>query len=310
MGLNRCVMEWKEDRMDCAKARELDMVAYLSTLGIEPIKSKGNNYWYLSPLRNEKTASFKINRKLNRWYDFGMGSGGNLIDFAILFHGCTVGEFIKSLQGNLLLKGHTPLNSPVATQSDAIHIRQIKPLVHPALLHYLFSRCIPVPIAKKHCREIHFEMNGKNCFAIGFLNDAGGYELRNVFFKGSSSPKAITHLKNGAETLAVFEGFMDYLSYLTMPEFKSSQAMDFLILNGVAFFKKSLPLMNSYNRVMLYLDNDTAGQNCSRMARLQRERFTDESSLYKNENDLNDFLVNRSAKYKRCFNDSRNENKK
>jgi len=30
-------------------------------------------YWYLSPLREEKEASFKVNRKKNVWYDHGIG---------------------------------------------------------------------------------------------------------------------------------------------------------------------------------------------------------------------------------------------
>ena len=73
------------------------MVDYLSRLGYQPTKIKNADYWYLSPLRNEKTASFKINRKLNCWYDHGIGKGGNIIDFAILFHNCTISKFYSHL---------------------------------------------------------------------------------------------------------------------------------------------------------------------------------------------------------------------
>ncbi len=56
----------------------MDMVEYLQKLGYQPQKIRNNDYWYLSPLRDEKTASFKVNRKLNAWYDFGLGQGGNI----------------------------------------------------------------------------------------------------------------------------------------------------------------------------------------------------------------------------------------
>ncbi len=83
--------------MNCAEANQIDLVDYLYSLGIQPQKIKNNDYWYLSPLRAEKTASFKVNRKLNAWYDFGLGQGGNIIDFGILYHNCTVAELLKKI---------------------------------------------------------------------------------------------------------------------------------------------------------------------------------------------------------------------
>jgi hypothetical protein len=66
---------------NCAEAREIDLVNYLFTLGFHPLKIRGNDYWYLSPLREEREASFKVNRKLNVWYDHGIGEGGDIIEF-------------------------------------------------------------------------------------------------------------------------------------------------------------------------------------------------------------------------------------
>src|SRR5690606_16241833 len=84
-------------RLSIGEVKEIDMVSYLARLGYEPAKIRNVDYWYLSPLRDEKTPSFKINRKLNRWYDHGIGKGGNLIDFAILYSDCTVGEFLQKI---------------------------------------------------------------------------------------------------------------------------------------------------------------------------------------------------------------------
>ncbi len=58
--------------MNCDEANQIDLVDYLSSLGNEPAKIRGNDYWYLSPLRQEKEASFKVNKNKNVWYDHGI----------------------------------------------------------------------------------------------------------------------------------------------------------------------------------------------------------------------------------------------
>src|SRR5689334_12530921 len=104
-----CVMTIKE-------AKNLDMVEYLSRLGYEPEKISGHHYWYLSPLRNEKTPSFKINIKLNRWYDFGEGQGGNLVDFGLLYYKCSITEFLQKLElSNLQLSNYQKQSSATST---------------------------------------------------------------------------------------------------------------------------------------------------------------------------------------------------
>ncbi|MCC4229956.1 CHC2 zinc finger domain-containing protein [Zunongwangia profunda] len=90
-------MDFRKQKLSIVEAKEMDMVQYLSLLGYEPSNIRNNDYWYLSPLRKEKTPSFKVNRKLNRWYDHGLGKGGNIIDFGIQYYSCSVGEFKKKL---------------------------------------------------------------------------------------------------------------------------------------------------------------------------------------------------------------------
>lgn len=58
-------------------------------------------------------------------------------------------------------------------------------------------------------------------FSVGFKNRKGGIEIRNPYFKGAVSPKDITHVSHNAgdrrqSPVLVFEGFMDYLSYLAL----------------------------------------------------------------------------------------------
>ena len=89
------------------EAKQIDLVDYLSTLGFKPAKIRGNDYWYLSPLRDEKTPSFKIDRKINCWYDHGMGKGGNLINFGMAYFNCNSAEFLQRLNGKFFL--HQPV---------------------------------------------------------------------------------------------------------------------------------------------------------------------------------------------------------
>src|SRR3954471_9650630 len=110
------VMDFRNKRLSIEEAKEMDMVNYLSVLGHEPSKIRRNDYWYLSPLRNEKTPSFKVNRRLNRWYDHGLGKGGNLIDFAVLYHNCTVGEFLREVTGHFSF--HRPVTLPLHKDED------------------------------------------------------------------------------------------------------------------------------------------------------------------------------------------------
>ena len=95
------------------------------------------------PLVEERTPSFKINRKLNRWYDHGLGKGGNIIDFAILYNNCTVGEFLHQLSGNLSFQKPLVKHLDKQAGSEAeskLNILQDKSLSSFSLLRYLQQR--------------------------------------------------------------------------------------------------------------------------------------------------------------------------
>lgn len=66
--------------MTIAEAKQLRIVDYLASLGYHPQSVISKQYWYLSPLRDERTPSFKVNDRLNEWYDFGAATGGDLVE--------------------------------------------------------------------------------------------------------------------------------------------------------------------------------------------------------------------------------------
>ena len=69
-------------------AKLIQLTDYLQSIGFAPCKQQNNNLWYLSPLRDESTPSFKVNIARNQWYDFGIGKGGDIIALVMELH-CT-----------------------------------------------------------------------------------------------------------------------------------------------------------------------------------------------------------------------------
>jgi hypothetical protein len=217
-----------------------------------------------------------------------------LFDFAILHSNCTIGEFLHQLNGNLSF--HLPSvkqsNEQAESPEGKIKILQEKSISSYSLVRYLHQRRLPIDLVERYCKEVKYELKGKEFFAIGFKNNSGGYEIRNPYFKASSSPKDITTFDNGAKEATVFEGFSDFLSFMAIHKNQPQILSDFVILNSVSFFEKARPFMEEHECIRLYLDRDATGQNYSRHALSLSAKYTDESCLYKNHKDLNDWLVN------------------
>lgn len=287
--------------MNCAVANQINLVEYLYSLGYQPQKIRDEDYWYLSPLRDEKTSSFKVNKTKNVWYDHGLGKGGNTVDFAMQYFKCGLAEALQKIslfhpQKEFVKEPFQKLQSNLFPEADgtetAIKIIALKQLItDPLLCRYLQKRMIADDIANRYCSEVSYSFNDKIYTAISFRNSAGGYELRSEVFKGSSSPTWITHVDNKANNISVFERFFDYLSYRALHQKNPHPLTNFLILNSLSFFEKSLFLMEKHDHVHLYLDHDNAGRKCTLMAKKRSVKFQDESKFYKGYKDLNECIV-------------------
>lgn len=276
----------------CRQARQVDMVEYLEKLGFKPQRITNWDYWYLSPLRDENEPSFKVNRKLNVWYDYALGKGGNIIDFGILYHKCSVKELLENLRiGSFNQQQTTAVPKPEnEDEKKLINVLGTYEITDYRLCNYLSQRKIPVEVAEKYCREVRYELYEKIYTAIGFKNNAGGYELRSPNFKGSSSPKDVTLIDNGAKEVTVMEGFFSFLSYLVLQQ-NQQHLTNFLVLNSLSFFEKSRSLMEKHESIYLYLDRDHAGVKSTQKALEWSHKYVDRSHLYKNHKDLNESLT-------------------
>ena len=273
--------------------RRISIRTYLAARGIKPRWERGNRGMYLSPLRKERTASFSVSYDKNLWHDFGTGEGDSIIDLVARMEGCSEVEAARRLaigEHGILVPIHVEAlrtNEPTPSRLIILSDRE---LTHPALLGYLTGRGIYPAIARTYCREVRYTIGGKEYFAIGFRNDAGGWELRNPRFKGSSTPKNITTLDNGSDTAMVFEGFIDFLSYLSLKA-NPTPAIDTIVLNSVTNLQKAVPFLARHRVVHAFLDNDDAGRKV--LARLEESlplsEVIDQSVFYSDHKDLNEY---------------------
>ena len=131
---------------------------------------------FYSPFRDECTPSFHVNPNNNTWYDFGAGEGGGII----------------------------------ASSRNIFRNR--------SLISYAGERGISLETLESFCSEVIYSIDGirgRQFYAIGFMNDSGGYVLRSRFTKKCTSSDLST-LKcipeNDRSSVAVFEGFFDFLA--------------------------------------------------------------------------------------------------
>lgn len=282
--------------MNISQAKEIVIADYLRLYGFTPTKIQGDNLWYCSPLRHEKTPSFKVSQSLNCWYDHGIGRGGNIIDLIMSMHRLNnISDALRHLTLNPPLDNSGSFSFQQQNTHPVIAGIETKEITHPALIDYLTERKINTDIARNYCREAHYTIDGQPYFAIGFKNDAGGYELRNRYFKGSSAPKDITTIQNHNGQCLLFEGFMDFLSYLTLKKLTTPQ-QDIVILNSVAHLSKAMNFIKRHDQLFTFLDNDDAGKRALEEVRKQIPNTSNQSAFYAKYKDLNECLCKENRK--------------
>ena len=282
-------MENTETSKSWEKARNICIVKTLAKLGHFPTRKSEKEAWFLSPLRSETQASFSVSLHKNLWYDFGIGKGGSTIDLIMLMKCCTVKEALEYLKSDLGAFSFSPLKTEGRLKRAKIRILDIEFIYLQGLIDYLNSRNIPFEVGRKYCRQIWYGFKTKRFFALGLENHKGGWELRNKYFKNSSSPKTFSFIQNNSRQLLITEGMFDFLSLATIDE-DLVQNSDCIILNSLAFIKRIETLIPKYERILLYLDNDPAGKKAASSLLNQFDNVTDCSGSYSGYGDLNEKL--------------------
>jgi DNA primase len=305
--------------MNCKQFNNIPLEEVLLSLGHLPTKQNEKETWYLNPFANESQASFKVDKRINLWFLHSEGLGGNNTDFIQKYFSYSVKEVLNwaSAQNfSSFQKQIQTLFDKTKSIKPDYQIDEIKELQNTHLKNYLHERSLSSDIYP-YVKEIHFIMDDKKLYAIGFENISGGFELRNSFYKGAILSKDISILYPEAKKryscninsnlqniqsrinanvankkVAVFEGFMDALSFMELQKIFTG---DLLVLNSTSLLKKAIEQLKSYSEIYLFLDNDKAGKKCKAELQESFPQAKDHSSLYSQHKDLNDFLIYKMA---------------
>lgn len=312
--------------MRAKEAREIHIDEYLSLAGINPAKQAkgGKELWYSSPIRHgDLHPSFKVDTTKNLWFDFGIAKGGNVIDLVCELQNTTVKEALAILERTGLYSGSHRTNSPTLNQASTIFkkepeikkiagekekscvfdVLKVSSINNDSLINLLRERKINLNIAKKYLKQVKYKPKDKTNFYNALAWECGnGYEARSKLFKGfigTHKDIIIVNLKDN-QSVSIFEGYMDFLSFLTyygITDFQNSV----IILNSINLRKRALEEIEKYNfnKVYLFLDNDEGGRSTKDFFRLYLEDIpiVDKSSLYNKYNDFNEMVIEESKKW-------------
>jgi len=288
----------------------------LQTLGHQPTKETKTSVLYYSPFNQEKTPSFYIfpNQKWNgidplkefNFKDNSSGYGGDIYKFIMLYDNIGFKQAKQRIEELLNVTIDKTTQNPNKAPSfslnqtkevkheDTYKITKTSTLQNKALIDYLQNeRKISREVSEKYLGEIYYTIANKNYFALSFGNKAGGREIRNKYFKGSFGKKDISLIlpNPNDKRLKIFEGFMDFLSYLEIN--KNVPKSNYLVLNSVSLKENALKLIQSnFEAYELYLDNDRAGNETTQFFMQNLNNATDKRVHYKECKDLNEFLLN------------------
>ena len=288
---------------DLSRIKRYPIVEYLERKGVKPVRRTAAYALYCSPLREETHPSFKVDTEKNLWIDYGEGRGGSIIDLCMRMEGCTLSEAIRRLGQNAPDNGtYRSLNDfvsnnsqPVMAVNGARRLIGISDTLPPYFQEYLTKeRCIDLEKAMPFLKCISYEVRGRRYQAIGFANLSGGYELRDdKTFKGTIAPKDITPIFEDMEQpVCLFEGFMDFLSFLSMKEEITNHC---LVMNSVSNVARTIRYLNDRHltHIRAFLDNDEAGRRAVQDFIKAGFHVEDMNIHYKDFKDLNEYHVSR-----------------
>lgn len=276
--------------MNCEEIKEkISIRSVLESFNLFPVKENRKTAFYFALDREESTPSLSVDFVKNKAFDFGTGKSYDVISIVQQINQCSVSEALKYLDKFEFFVQKEIQNEETKQQCN-YKILSVREIQHPALIQYLKSR--KVYEQKDLVKEIEYELNTKKYFGIGFFNNSGGVEIRNKYSKICLGKKDVTLIKNDlkmSNEILVFEGFFDYLTYKNL-EKKENPIYDFLILNSIAMLFKVEKVLNEYNKISLFLDNDANGKSVSQKIQNQYKNVEDCSFLFSDFKDLNEWF--------------------
>ncbi|MVN76920.1 hypothetical protein GO988_11350 [Hymenobacter sp. HMF4947] len=300
-----------------AADKQIPLVSIMAKLGRTPVGiAAGENYYYLSPFREEKTPSFVVCAPKNVWVDFGeapepgqKAAGGDVLKLIMKLTDFDLPKarlVLRAWASDLATPAElalppAPAGETYVTGKVTFSDVRVEPLSWKPLVQYLESRGINWSLVQQsqrtlaHLQQIFYRtstsVREKPYFGLGWKTDAG-WEVRSKGFQGTIGGKGLTWLLGRQrDEVLVFEGFIDYLSALTCYG-QSYFAQTVLILNSVSMLVEALPQLKEAKMVHWYGDNDVAGERALHLLRqVMQGKVQAHNEEYRGYKDLNDFLT-------------------
>jgi DNA primase len=282
--------------------KQVSIIGYLASKGIYPTSKTGKCYLYLSPLRQEKTASFSVDTVRNTFFDYGNPDKKttSIIDLVMLMEKVSFTDACKILEdfdgkekiefegGNFSFLTVNTLNDRDPQRNE---VTAVKDLQHPALIRYVEKRKITLHTAFSYLKEIHYKNAKGQFFGVGYQNDSEGYVLRSEIMKkpinlGHTGIK--TFAVAGSKSVSIFEGMFDFLSAIEYC--KRPPRCTAIVLNSVSNLSKAMPQLTGVTTIYSYLDNDEAGQRATQKMRDLGLNVLDQSKIYEGYKDFNEYI--------------------
>ncbi len=156
--------------MNIEQSKKLSIIDFLDKENVTLKKKKGNAYWYLSPFRDEKTASFKVSKKENLWYDYAIKEGGDLVELVKrMYNKQSVSDALAYLASKSIATVDKAIETAIAAKeytTTKMNDVKLLPLSNHSLLSYFSSRRIDITIGRMYCREIHYKVEQNITMAL------------------------------------------------------------------------------------------------------------------------------------------------
>lgn len=279
--------------MNCEEVKEkINIRTVLESFNLFPVKENRKTAFYFALDREEKIPSLLVDFVKNKAFDFGTGKSYDVISIVQQMNQCSVSEALKYLV-KFDFSVQNEFQNEKTKQKKEYKILNVCEIQHPALTQYLKFR--KVYGQKDLVKEIEYELNGKKYFGIGFFNNSGGVEIRNKYSKICLGKKDVTLLKNELNCfneILIFEGFFDYLTFRNL-EKEENYNSDYLILNSTAMFYKVEETLKKYNKISMFLDNDSNGEFVKSKIQNQYKNVEDCSLIYRGFKDLNEWFCSK-----------------
>jgi len=271
----------------------ISLVDFLSRIGIFPIEKQCGEFLYLSPFRSEKKPSFSVNERKNCWYDFGLSDCQDygLIGFIKKYYNTT--EFIdcKRILCEVMDLPSQEIKCRSIERKTVLKLIGEEDIKDDSLIKYIKGRKVSLTTARRYLKQCVYRFYDKEMIGLSYKNFLGGTEIIAMDgMKCSLDHKTFTIFK-GSDTVSIFEGIFDYLSFLKITN-KRKSARTVIILNSVTSVKKAMEQINPLSIVHLYLDRDKAGYEC-RDLMFSNFSCTDHGYQYDGYKDLSDMLMDK-----------------